>query len=106
LPPTDFASLADYLLSQETSQRAWKPDPAPYNTPLTADLIAWLLPLLGPIFLLIAFCTLLPCLLKFLQTQVNKISNQTFNQLLLQGYQPLIAQPEDTYNGPYQDTRL
>jgi tyrosine-protein phosphatase YwqE len=56
--------------------------------------------------MLIAFCTLLPCLLKFLQTQVNKISNQTFNQLLFQGHQPLIAQPEDTYNGPYQETRL
>jgi tyrosine-protein phosphatase YwqE len=56
--------------------------------------------------MLIAFCTLLPCLLKFLQTQVNKISNRTFNQLLLKGYQPLIAQPEDTCDGPYQDTGL
>jgi hypothetical protein len=37
---------------------------------------------------------------------MSAIANQKFNQLLLQGYQPLTAQPEDTYNGPYQDTGL
>jgi hypothetical protein len=62
-----------------------KPTKTSLTDLLHSPLIAWLLPLLGPIFVLIAFCTLLPCLLKFLQTQVNKFSNQTFNKLLLQG---------------------
>jgi hypothetical protein len=37
---------------------------------------------------------------------VNRICNQTFNQLLLQGCHPLIAQPEDIHDEPYQDTGL
>jgi hypothetical protein len=73
---------------------------------LSSPLITWLLPFLGPLLMLIALCTLLPCLLQFLRSQVNRISNQTFNQLLLQGYHPLIAQPEDNRDGPYQDTGL
>jgi hypothetical protein len=73
---------------------------------LNSPFITWLLPFLGPLLMLITLCTLLPCLLQFLRSQVNKISNQTFNQPLLQGYQPLIAQPEDTYDGSYWDTRL
>jgi hypothetical protein len=67
---------------------------------LNSPLLTWLLPFLGPLLMLITLCTLLPCLLHFLRSQVNKISNQTFNQLLLQGYQPLIAQPEDTMMDP------
>jgi hypothetical protein len=31
---------------------------------------------------------------------VSRISNQTFNQLLLQGYHPLLAQLEDTTMNP------
>jgi hypothetical protein len=73
---------------------------------LNSPLVTWLLPFLGPLLVLITLCTLLACLLQFLRSQVNRISNQTFNQLLLQGYQPLIAQPEDTCNGSYQDTGL
>jgi hypothetical protein len=73
---------------------------------LNSPLVTWLLPFLGPLLMLITLCTLLPCLLQFLKSQVNKISNQTFNQLLLQGYQPLIAQPEDTYDGSYRDKGL
>jgi hypothetical protein len=82
----------------------------PTNTSLTvllySPLVVWLLPLLEPVLMLIAFCKLLPSLLKFLQTQVNKIVNHTFNQLLLQGYQHLLTHPEENYNGPYQDTGL
>jgi hypothetical protein len=73
---------------------------------LNSPLINWILPFLGPLLMLITLCTLLPCLLQFLRSQVNKISNQTFNQLLFHGYQPLIAQPEDTYDGFYWDTGL
>ncbi|XP_073923059.1 ERV-BabFcenv provirus ancestral Env polyprotein-like [Castor canadensis] len=73
---------------------------------LSSPLVTWLLPFLGPLLMLIALCTLLPCLLWFLRSQVNRISNQTFNQLLLQGYHPLIAQPEDTRDEPYRDTGL
>jgi hypothetical protein len=70
---------------------------------LNSPFLTWLLPFLGPLLMLVTLCTLLPHLLQFLRSQVNKISTQTFNQLLLQGYQPLIAQPEDTYGGSYQD---
>jgi hypothetical protein len=73
---------------------------------LSSPLVIWLLPFLGPLLMLIALCALLPCLLQFLRSQVNRISNQTFNQLLLQGYHPLIAQPEDTCHEPYWDTGL
>jgi hypothetical protein len=62
---------------------------------LSSPLVTCLLPFLGPLLMLITLCTLLPCLLQFLRSQVNRISNQTFNQLLLQGYHPLLAQPED-----------
>jgi hypothetical protein len=71
-----------------------------------SPLVTWLLPFLGPLLMLVTLCTLLTCLLQFLKSQVNRISNQTFNQLLLQGYQPLITQPEDTYDGSYRDTGL
>jgi hypothetical protein len=73
---------------------------------LSSPLVTWLLPFLGPLLMLITLCTLLPCLLQFLRSQVNRISNQTFNQLLLQGYHLLIAQLEDTRYKPYQDTGL
>jgi hypothetical protein len=66
---------------------------------LSSPLITWLLLFLGPLLMLITLCPLLLCLLQFLRSQVNKISNQTFNQLLLQGYHPLIAQLEDTLLG-------
>jgi hypothetical protein len=70
---------------------------------LSSPLLTWLLPFLGPLFMLVTLCTLRPCFLQFLRSQVNRISNQTFNQLLLQGYHPLIAQPGDACDGPYQD---
>jgi hypothetical protein len=73
---------------------------------LSSPLITWLLPFLGPLLMLITLCTLLPCLLQFLRSQVSRISNQTFNQLLLRGYHPLIAQLEDTRDEPYRDTGL
>jgi hypothetical protein len=73
---------------------------------LSSPLITWLLPFLGPLLMLITLCTLLPCLLQFLRSQVSRISNQTFNQLLLQGYHPLIAQPEDTHDESYRNTGL
>jgi hypothetical protein len=73
---------------------------------VNSPLVTWLLPFLGPLLVLVTLCTLLHYLLQFLRSQVNKISKQTFNQLLLQGYQPLIAQPEDTYDGSYWDTGL
>jgi hypothetical protein len=70
---------------------------------LSSPLLTWLLPFLGPLLMLVTLCTLRPCFLQFLRSQVNRISNQTFNQLLLQGYHPLIAQPGDACDGPYQD---
>jgi hypothetical protein len=44
---------------------------------LSSPLVIWLLPFLDPLLVLITLCTLLPCLLQFLRSQVNKISNQT-----------------------------
>jgi hypothetical protein len=82
------------------------PTKTPLSNLLGSLLVTWLLPFLGPLLMLISLCTLLPCLLQFLSSQVNKISNQTFNQLLLQEYHPLIAQPENACDGPYQDTGL
>jgi hypothetical protein len=50
--------------------------------------------------LALLFLNFLPCIILHVC-----FANQKFNQLL-QGYPPLIAQPEDTYNGLYQDTGL
>jgi hypothetical protein len=34
---------------------------------------------------------------------MSAIANQKFNQMYLQGYQPLQNHPEDCYEGPHQD---
>lgn len=61
----------------------------------------WMLPFLTPLLSVFLILLVAPCLInflsRFLQQQVQKISNQTFNQLLLQGYQPLAKEPE-SYN--------
>lgn len=60
-----------------------------------------MLPFLTPLLSVFLILLVAPCLInflsRFLQQQVQKISNQTFNQLLLQGYQPLAKEPE-SYN--------
>lgn len=57
-----------------------------------------MLPLLTPLLLLFLMLLAAPCLIHFLsgplQQQIQKISNQTFHQLLLRDYQPLATEPE------------
>jgi hypothetical protein len=38
---------------------------------------------------------------RFLLDHISAITNQKFNQLYLQGYQPLQSHPEDLFEGPY-----
>jgi hypothetical protein len=49
-----------------------------------------------PIFLALIFLNFLPCIIKtvqrFLLDHMSAIANQKFNQLHLQGYQPLVVQ--------------
>jgi hypothetical protein len=49
--------------------------------------------------LALLFLIFLPCIILHVA-----IANQKFNQLYLQGYQPLQNHPEDCYEGPHQDT--
>jgi hypothetical protein len=68
---------------------------------------SWLMPILMPMFLALLFLSFLPCIIKtvqrFLLDCMSAIANQNFNQLYLQGYQPLQNHPEDSCEGPYQD---
>jgi hypothetical protein len=60
---------------------------------------------LVPIFLALIFLSFLPCIIKtvqrFLLDRMSAIANQKFNQLYLQGYQPLQNCPEDCCEGPH-----
>ena len=53
----------------------------------------WILPFVTPFLVIFLMLLFAPCLINlvstFLQWQMQKISNQTINQLLLQNYQPL-----------------
>jgi hypothetical protein len=68
---------------------------------------SWLMPILMPVFLALIFLSFLPYIIKtvqrFLLDHMSAIANQKFNQLYLQGYQPLQNHPEDCYEGPHQD---
>lgn len=69
--------------------------PATWTSLLQNPFLTWLWPILGPLTIILLGCLFLPCLIKFLQTQVGRISNQTFNQLLLRNYnyRPLAQDP-------------
>jgi hypothetical protein len=53
----------------------------------------WLMPILMPMFLALIFLSFIPCIIRtvqrFLLACMSAIANQNFNQLNLQGYQPL-----------------
>lgn len=87
LVETNIIKLTDIASSLRSP-----PPSHPLSSFLHNPLLAWVWPLLGPLVVLLLGCLFLPCLIKFLQTQMGKISNQTFNQLLLRttnGYYPL-----------------
>jgi hypothetical protein len=71
---------------------------------------SWLMPILMPMFLALLFLSFLPCIIKtvqrFLLDCMSAIANQKFNQLYLQGDQPLPNCPKDCCEGPYQDTTM
>lgn len=60
-------------------------------------LVAWVLPLLGPILAIGALLLLAPCLIQFLKQQMNSIAKITTNQVLVQ-YQT-VPYIEDSYSG-------
>lgn len=73
------------------------PTPNPFSSFVQNPLITWMWPILGPLAVILITCFLLPCLIKFFQNQIGKISNQTFNQLLLRNYQ-LMATEDPAYS--------
>lgn len=58
--------------------------------------------LLHLLILPVASC-LINFLSRFFQQQMQKISNQTFKQLLLQDHQPLVTEPEESDSWLYPD---
>jgi hypothetical protein len=62
---------------------------------------------LMPVFLALLFLSFLPCIIRtmqgFLLDRMSAIANQKFNQLYLQGHQPLQNHPENYCDGPIQD---
>ncbi|XP_046290074.1 endogenous retrovirus group FC1 Env polyprotein-like [Marmota monax] len=73
-----------------------------FSSLMSTPLLAWVWPILGPLCVIFLMCLFLPCIIKFIQTQVGKISNQTFNQFLLRNYQLLATenQPPSPENIP------
>ena len=65
----------------------WYPNP----------LVAWVLPLLGPILAIGALLILAPCLIQFLKQQMSSIAKITTNQVLVQ-YQT-VPDIGDSYSG-------
>jgi hypothetical protein len=69
---------------------------------------SWLMPILMPMVLALLFLSFLLCIIKtvqrFLLDRMSAIANQKFNQLYLQGSQPLQNHPEDYCEGHNQDT--
>jgi hypothetical protein len=65
------------------------------------------MPILMPVFLALLFLSFLSCIIRtiqgFLLDHMSAIANQKFNQLYLQGYQPLQNRPENYCEGPIQD---
>jgi hypothetical protein len=57
-----------------------------------------------PVFLALLFLSFLPCIIRtiqgFLLDHMSAIVNQKFNELYLQGYQPLQNCPENYFEGP------
>jgi hypothetical protein len=68
---------------------------------------SWLMPILMPVFLALIFLSFFPCIIRtiqgFLLDRMSAIANQKFNQLYLQGYQPLQNLLENYCEGPIQD---
>jgi hypothetical protein len=66
------------------------------------------LPFLVPLIVGFTLLSFLPCIIKTLQNFllgcVSAATNQRFNQLLLQGYQPLQGHQGDPHTNPYKDT--
>ncbi|XP_071465312.1 ERV-BabFcenv provirus ancestral Env polyprotein-like isoform X2 [Marmota flaviventris] len=56
---------------------------------LSNPLLQWALPFLTSLLVIGLLLMLAPCIIRFIQDQIKRISNQTVNQLLLQDFQAL-----------------
>ncbi|XP_073093141.1 endogenous retrovirus group FC1 Env polyprotein-like isoform X2 [Manis javanica] len=82
---TDITKLTDLASSLHSASNS-----NPFSSILTNPLLTRLWPIAGPIIIIpLLACLFLPCIIKFIKSHVGKISNQTFNQLLLRNYQLL-----------------
>lgn len=84
---TDITKLTDLASSLHSASNS-----NPFSSILTNPLLTWLWPIAGPIIIILLACLFLPCIIKFIKSQVGKISNQAFNQLLLRNYQLLATE--------------
>ncbi|XP_073095109.1 endogenous retrovirus group FC1 Env polyprotein-like [Manis javanica] len=84
---TDITKLTDLASSLHSASNS-----NPFSSILTNPLLTWLWPIAGPIIVILLVCLFLPCIIKFIKSQVGKISNQAFNQLLLRNYQLLATE--------------
>ena len=84
---TDITKLTDLASSLHSATNS-----NPFSSILTNPLLTWLWPIAGPIIIILLACLFLPCIIKFIKSQVGKISNQAFNQLLLRNYQLLATE--------------
>ena len=58
--------------------------PNTFTSSYSNPLVAWVLPLLGPILAIGALLLLAPCLIQFLKQQMSSIAKITTNQVLVQ----------------------
>ncbi|XP_036778910.2 endogenous retrovirus group FC1 Env polyprotein-like [Manis pentadactyla] len=65
-----------------------------------SPIMAWLVPLLGPVAAICFICLIGPYVFRFLQQRIAEISHIKVNQLLLHKYSPLLTEPPPAINQP------
>ena len=85
--------LRDRIRARREDTSLWGLDPHTWVT--------WLLPLAGPLCLILLLISVAPCLIRYIQERIREVTRISVNQLLLQPYSRL---PTSDY--PYGDAPL
>lgn len=84
--------LKDRIRARRQDTSIWGLDPHTWVT--------WLLPLAGPLCLILLLISVAPCLIRYIQERLREVTQVSVNQLLLQPYSRL---PTSDY--PYDNAR-
>ncbi|XP_044082338.1 syncytin-1-like [Neovison vison] len=73
--------LRDRIQARRRDTSSWGLDPYSW--------VIWLLPLVGPVCIILLLISVAPCLFRYLQGRLQELARVSVNQLLLQPYSPL-----------------